>query len=415
MSAARRASGLTKYLGLLGHRVTVLTSVMSGSGPIPEAARTVRTRDLLVSPLNWRRSGLAALQGDTTVTVAAAPSALAAWTVPDLQLAGWVPFALARAVGLARRERFDCVITTSPPASAHLIGLALRRSGVAWVADFRDGWTFETQRPAWAHPWLGTLDRALERFTVRRADGVSAVTAPIGDDLGRRFGRQVTTITNGFDPDAVPAPSPAGNGLLSGHRRSLVHTGTLSYGGRSIEPLLEAFTILRRTSPDAAESLEIALVGPVTDAERQAVKRAGMCDAFSLPGSLPHDQTLAIQRAADGLLVITGPGQTGVATGKLYEYMAAKRPILVIGDDTAAAEIVERARAGIAVARDDPHALAGALQRFAERLDELPRPTPTAVQQFAYPALAAQMAELVEQALTRRAAARGVPSTAAGR
>ena len=108
MSAARRAAGLTKYLARAGHSVTVLTSVMSGSGPIPGAARTVRTRDLLVSPLNWRRSGLAALQGDATATVAAAPSALAAWAVPDLQLAGWVPFAVARAIGLARRERFDC-------------------------------------------------------------------------------------------------------------------------------------------------------------------------------------------------------------------------------------------------------------------------------------------------------------------
>ena len=146
MSAARRAAGLTKYLARAGHSVTVLTSVMSGSGPISGAARTVRTRDLLVSPLNWRRSGLAALQGDASATVAAAPSALAAWAVPDLQLAGWVPFALARAIGLARRERFDCVITTSPPASAHLIGLALRPHGLAWIADFRDGWTFETQR-----------------------------------------------------------------------------------------------------------------------------------------------------------------------------------------------------------------------------------------------------------------------------
>ena len=125
--------------------------------------------------------------------------------------------------------------------------------------------------------------------------------------------------------------------------------------------------------------MEIALVGPVTDAERDAVKRAGMSHAFSLTGALSHDEALAVQRAADGLLVITGPGQTGVATGKLYEYMAANRPILVIGDDTAAAQIVQRAGAGIAVARDDPAALAQALRRFAERLDELPRPNPEKV------------------------------------
>jgi glycosyltransferase involved in cell wall biosynthesis len=404
MSAARRAAGLTKYLARAGHSVTVLTSVMSGSGPIPGAARTVRTRDLLVSPLNWRRSGLAALQGDATATVAAAPSALAAWAVPDLQLAGWVPFAVARAIGLARRERFDSVITTSPPASAHLIGLALQPRGLAWIADFRDGWTFETQRSDWAHSWLGALDRRLERLVAQHADAVSAVTQPIADDLANRFSRPVTTITNGFDPDSVLDTEHDGVGYLSSDRRSLVHTGTLSYGGRSIQPLLDAFRLLHGISPGAAETLEIALVGPVTDAERDAVRRAGMSQAFSLTGALSHDEALAVQRAADGLLVITGPGQTGVATGKLYEYMAANRPILVIGDDTAAARIVERSGAGIAVARDDPTALAHALRRFAERLDELPRPSPAMVREFAYPALAAQMAELVEQALTRRAA-----------
>jgi glycosyltransferase involved in cell wall biosynthesis len=283
--------------------------------------------------------------------------------VPDLQLAGWVPFALARAIGLARRERFDCVITTSPPASAHLIGLALQPHGLAWIADFRDGWTFETQRADWAHSWLGALDRRLERLVAQHADAVSAVTQPIADDLGNRFSRPVATITNGFDPDSVLDTERDGVGYLSSDRRSLVHTGTLSYGGRSIQPLLDAFRLLHGMSPGAAETLEIALVGPVTDAERDAVQRAGMSQAFSLTGALSHDQALAVQRAADGLLVITGPGQTGVATGKLYEYMAANRPILVIGDDTAAARIVERSGAGIAVARDDPTALAHALRR----------------------------------------------------
>ena len=80
----------------------------------------------------------------------------------------------------------------------------------------------------------------------------------------------------------------------------------------------------------------------------------------------------------------------------------ARRPILVIGDDTAAAGIVQQAGAGIAVSRDDPHALAAALRRFAEAPEELPRPTPEAVSRFAYPALAAQMAELVEQAIAAR-------------
>jgi glycosyltransferase involved in cell wall biosynthesis len=402
MSAARRAAGLTKYLSRLGHQVTVLTSVMSGSGPVPGAASTVRTRDLLISPLNWRRSGFAALKGEGDGAYAGTPSAVAGWVIPDLELVGWIPFALPRARALAKHGHFDCVITSSPPQSAHLIGLTLQSAGVAWVADFRDGWTFESQRPLWALEALGRLDHDLERRVATRADAVCAVTDPIAADLSTRFGRSVATITNGFDPDAMPDIDGRSEHLLSSERRTLVHTGTLSFGGRPLGPLLDALRSLRDSAPSAIRRLEVALVGPATDSERAQVDGAGLTDTVRLTGPVSHEAALALQRAADGLLVITGPGQSGVATGKLYEYLTARRPILVIGDDTAAAGIVRRTGAGIAVGRDDPSALASALQRFAESPGDLPRPTPEAVAAFAYPSLAAQMAELVEQAIARR-------------
>src|SRR3954466_14286873 len=123
LSGARRPANLAKYLGRRGHRVTVLTSLASGRGPIEGAARVVRTRDLLASRLNWRRSHFESIQGRREASVAAS-SPLESIVVPDLALAGWIPFALPRALSLAREHRFDCVITTSPPQSAHLVGLA---------------------------------------------------------------------------------------------------------------------------------------------------------------------------------------------------------------------------------------------------------------------------------------------------
>ena len=404
MSAARRAAGLTRYLSELGHRVTVLTSMMGGSGGVPHAARTVRTRDLMVSPLNWRRANLAALQGKPDGGAVVPPSAIAGWTVPDLQLVGWSPFALAGALGLAARERFDCVITTSPPASSHLIGLALQARGVPWVADFRDGWTFESQRPPWGHPALGRVDRALERLVVTRADAVSAVTSPIAGDLEARFSRPTETITNGFDPDGAgpTAPTKVTSASATAGRRSLVHTGTLAYGGRPLAPLIAGLGALRASSPDAAKRLDVTLIGPATDAERAEVRDAGLEGVIRFAGAIAHEAAIAAQRAADGLLVITGPGQSGVATGKLFEYLGTGRPILVIGDDTAAAAIVDRAGAGIAIDRDDPEALAAALHDLVQRPESLPRPTGEAVAAFSYPVLAAQMAALVERAIARR-------------
>ena len=122
------------------YSITVLTSVASGQGPIEGAERVVRTADALASPLNWRRRHFEALGGGSGA-VYATPSRLESVVVPDLALAGWVPFALSRALRLTRGQRFDCVLTSSPPQSAHLLGLALRRRGVPWIAELRDGWT----------------------------------------------------------------------------------------------------------------------------------------------------------------------------------------------------------------------------------------------------------------------------------
>jgi Glycosyl transferase 4-like domain len=198
LSAARRVAGLAKYLDRLGHRITVLTSLSSGRGPVT-GARVVRTRDLLVSRLNWRRQSFEALAGEADGGgYEAAPSRLASVFVPDLAVVGWLPFALPRCRALAADA--DAVITTSPPHSGHLVGLALRGRGVPWVADFRDGWTFESDRPPWPLAAQRELDEGLERAVVRGADALVAVAEPIAADLGARFDREVATITNGFDP-----------------------------------------------------------------------------------------------------------------------------------------------------------------------------------------------------------------------
>src|SRR5204863_3714041 len=110
LSAARRVAGLAKYLDRLGHHVTVVTSLASGTGPVP-GARVVRTRDLMVSRLNWRRGSFQALAGGAG-GYEAAPSSLASVFVPDLAVVGWLPFALPRARALA--DAVDAVITTSP-------------------------------------------------------------------------------------------------------------------------------------------------------------------------------------------------------------------------------------------------------------------------------------------------------------
>jgi glycosyltransferase involved in cell wall biosynthesis len=392
--AARRLAAMAKYLGRAGHAVTVLTSVASGDGEIEGAQEVVRTRDALTSGLNWRRRQFAALDGSSDESYKP-PSRLASVVVPDLSLATWVPFALPAALRLARTQRFDCVLTTSPPPSTHLIGLALRRRGIPWIADLRDGWTFEPPHRPWPLQIQHQVDRRLERRALSRADAVTGVTRPIVEDIQKRLGVNAQLITNGYDPDDLPPEPETSDPLLDADRHSLVHTGRLSLSGISLQPVLEGVRIATNEDPEVAKRLQVILAGSLTEEELRLLETTDLGDTVRYVGWLERPHVLDLQRAADTLLVVTeGAGRRSVATGKLFEYLAAARPILVIGEETEAARIVTETGTGFAASASDPRAIAEAVRRVV--LEPL-GPPPQVACQYAYPALVDRLATVIER------------------
>jgi glycosyltransferase involved in cell wall biosynthesis len=388
--AARRIAGFSKYLSRLGYRVKVLTSRVSGEGGIDGAERVVRTSDLLLTRLNWRRGHFEAFSGKHGGSYAP-PSVLERVAVPDLSVATWLPFALPAALRLAREQQIDCVITSSPPQSAHLVGLALKRRGLCWIADFRDGWTFEPQHAPWFTSAQRRADESLERRVARRADAVIGVTKPIADDLRERLGVRAELITNGFDPEEAVAGA---DGLLDPRRRSFVHTGRIAAARSTVRPLTEAIRRLRDEHSEFAETVEVVLAGPLSAEEEALVGAPDLDGVIRSVGALERPRALALQRAADALLVITeGSRRTSVATGKLFEYLAAARPVLVLGKETEAARIVAETGTGFATSADDPAAIADAIRQLADSPPEMRR---IGVDEFAYPNLARRLADLVE-------------------
>ncbi len=375
---------------------------MSGSGGIPGAARTIRTRDLLVSPLNWRRRSFAALKGEASGAYSGRPSTLAAWVIPDLEIVGWIPFALPRAVSLSQTEDFDCVITSSPPQSGHLIGLTLQRHGIPWVADLRDGWSFEPGGQRFPPGRRRRLDARLEGAVIGYADAVVAVTPPIADDLRLRVHPAAVTITNGFDPAESPAAlAAAAHAPVMKGRFTLAYTGTLAYGGASAAPLLEAVRRLRDLDP-LGTKLELVFAGPTASDEAAELRASDLAGTVRVLGPLARTDALGLQRAADALLLIIDPRRPSIATGKLYEYLSAGRPILVLGEGTVAARIVRDLGAGLVAPDNDPDAIATALRRLITSNNGIGQPAPSAIERFSYAQLAIQMAEQVERAIAAR-------------
>ena len=389
-----RAAAMAKWLRRLGHEVTVLTTSAYGDGPQDASEDVVRTADAQ----RWRarlagRDSIGALFDSPTYS--GRPHPLSKVLVPEALVVAWMPFARSAALRLQRERRFDCVITTSPPESAHAVGYALRRRGVPWLADVRDAWTFESLRPEFPLAWQRRLDARLERRWLGAADAVVCVSGPAADDLRARGIADPLVVPNGWDPEAAPEPGAA-TGLLDPERASIVYTGRFGTPGRDPRPLVAALGELARSDPDAAAKLELVIAGPLTAEEAELFATDVTPARIVHAGSLDRAAALALQREADALLLLAQPIRSQLLNIKLFEYLAAERPLLALAAGTEAGRVIE-AVGGDAVRADDPEAIAGALARASR--GGLATPRAGAVAEYTYPAPAEGLAAAVELAI----------------
>jgi glycosyltransferase involved in cell wall biosynthesis len=274
--------------------------------------------------------------------------------VPDENVT-WNLTAIPAAIRIVRREQIDVVITTSPPTSVHLIGAAVRRAtGARWIADLRDSIVANPHRRT-----ESALVRAKERTgqsvarrVARSAEAVVAVSEPIADELRALGARRVETIPNGCDFEDF-----AGLEYRPAERLRLTHTGSF-FGRRSPRPILEA---LAGSDVDAS----LRFVGDFRAADREWAEGLGLDDRLELHSYLPRREVLAMQKDSEALLLLipeSGGRGRGVLSAKVFEYLAAERPILAaVPPDGAAAELIRETGTGTVVAPDDVEGLRAAL------------------------------------------------------
>jgi glycosyltransferase involved in cell wall biosynthesis len=174
----------------------------------------------------------------------------------------------------------------------------------------------------------------------------------------------VETITNGYDAAdfASIACKRADDGLFR-----LTYTGAFSGSsqGRSAEALFVAVRSL--LVEDSGTPLRLEIVGPTTEQERDLAQAHGISSIVTFMAPVPRREAYQHQVDADALLLVTAPGVRSVATSKLYDYIGAGRPILALAKGNAAAETVKQFDLGLAVAPDDPGAIADALRELIRR------------------------------------------------
>ncbi len=334
-SGVQRVAKLAKYLPGAGWQPTVVTArpgrYFAFDAGLADEVTAAGVEAIATRTLDPTRGG----QGATTMPSGARASwmaRLSAWAfVPDNKV-GWAPFALAAAERVHTARPFEAVYATAPPYTGLLIGARLaRRWGVPLVVDLRDDW-LGNPRHVYPTRLHRRLHAALERRVLRAAAGVHVISDAMREAVvGRHpdLADRVRVVPQGFDPEDFPPRPPASTPDAPPDDAvfRVVYTGVF-YDAQRPDVFLAALAQFVRAHPEARVAADFyGLVPPDFDA---LVAAYALTNVAAYHGYVPHADVARHLADASMLWLTIGEraGADGISTGKLYDYIGARRPIL---------------------------------------------------------------------------------------
>ena len=254
----------------------------------------------------------------------------------------WLPIAVKKAREIIASNDIDVVFTTSPPHSQQLIGLRLKKkTGLPWVADFRDPWTSDLRFMKHKKGWRGLIDRWVEKRVLKHADIVVATTPTATEMFQKKAPKSCVQskfkcITNGYDGDDYKEI-----GKVSINQIKFAYVGS---AGPLISDPSFFFHGLKKaldTEPNLRKKLRVHFIGGLDPQNRQLIQSLGLEEIIKYMGFFSHRKAIQLMMDSDVLLLFELPvgnnnEPTRVIPSKVFEYIGANRPIMamVIEGDT---------------------------------------------------------------------------------
>jgi glycosyltransferase involved in cell wall biosynthesis len=265
--------------------------------------------------------------------------------VPDPRIF-WVKPAVKFLTELIEKGQFQAIITTGPPHSMHLIGDALKKkTGVFWLADFRDPWSqweFLDKLPM--QKIVRKKHADLERSVLGNADVITTISPTFQQDLEQLANRSVDLLTNGYDSSDLPPSFVKKN--KSSNELHLVYSGIID-SIRNPMPLIKA---MREEFLSEKANVRFTFVGRVSDHVQAEISADNwMSTHVKFAGYVSHQEVFDFYKKADVLVLIltNTKNAKGNIPGKLFEYLSTGIQILALGDPKGdCAKIIEDVNAG---------------------------------------------------------------------
>jgi glycosyltransferase involved in cell wall biosynthesis len=256
------------------------------------------------------------------------PDARCFWIKPSVNfINGWL-----------QNNNVDAIVSTGPPHSMHLIALGVqRKTKLPWLADFRDPWTnIDFADDLNMTSYAKKKNARLEKLVVNTANIITVVSDIMQQEFQELTTKKVEVITNGFDPDDFKIDDSL---VVNDGKFSIVHTGSLN-NRRNQPALWQAISELRKENQEFKDVCVIRLIGKNDFSIKESLQHFDLLECTEFIDYLPHNKIIAQQKSASILLLSInnyGEAENGyftpkaTLTGKLFEYLAASKPILMIG------------------------------------------------------------------------------------
>ncbi len=246
--------------------------------------------------------------------------------IPDARV-GWIPFMVKEGKKIIKKENPRVIFSTSPPHSLQLGAKRLaQKSGIKWIADFRDPWTEaywegEIER---IHA-ISRLNEKLELKVLKRANAVTTVSDGISNFLNAKMSNRYVTLFSGYDGINTE--------VTQSEKFQLLYLGNMSKY-QSPDPILQA---IKSLPVDIKSAIRLSFIGKISDMFQKQI--VGFNDfELSIEDYIPHSDMMRKARSASLLFDINAPTayDEGVITAKIFDYLSLRKPILAIGTKNSA-------------------------------------------------------------------------------
>ena len=399
----QRTAKFVKYLTGAGIEPVVLTvtprtySINDDSlmNDIPENVRVYRTFSLEPSGQTKKFRAEYSVSGKAGILKRVLAFLLDGFSklflIPDAQI-GWLPFSLIKGLSVIKKENIDVIYATGNPFSAFLTARLLGKlSGIPFVVDFRDPWTLNNAR-VWPNPLRKYLEKRMESKVVHAAAGVICVSDGMAEDILKAYPNELpkkfVTLTNGYDSAEFEAIAGKLTKKKDG-KFTLIFTGTiLDYSdGNAPGAFFEAFSQLIKEDSGFASDTCAVFAGKLRKSDFEAIEKLGLKVHVKVKGYVPHAESVGLILSSDVLLFFLGNTKINryVLTGKVFEYLGSRKPILAIASEGPAAALIAKTNAGFISGPEDIQGLKnnilklynshknGNLSSFPYNLEEISR------------------------------------------